>query len=137
MTSQTPTVRDPLSAIARDQGCLVKTSATLRQLAAMMQENTCSALVVTKHDGSHAVVTERDIVRALANGSDPDDDWAVDVMSTDLRTLSSDAPILDAAQLMLDSVIRHVVIEEEDRLSVVSVRDLLAPFIASVTDSSS
>jgi CBS domain-containing protein len=97
-----------------------------------MQDNSCSALVVTKHDGLHAVVTERDIIRALANGSDPDDDWAVDVMSTDLRTLSPDAPILDAAKLMLDAVVRHVVIEEGEQLSVVSVRDLLAPFIASV-----
>ena len=135
MSSDTPTAGDPLHTIAHAQACLVKGTATLRELAKMMQDNACSALLVTKHDGSHAVVTERDIVRALARDLEPDDDWAVDVMSLDIRKLPPDAPILEAAVLMQEAVIRHVVIDHgDDDLRLVSIRDLLAPFIATVED---
>jgi len=108
----------------------------VRELAKVMADNDCSAVIVTKRNGTHAVATERDVVVALARDLDPDDDWAVDVMSVDLRTLNADAPIAAAAQLMLDSVIRHVVVVDEssNELSIVSIRDLLGPFLTSLSD---
>lgn len=133
MSAEQPTAHDPLHTIARPQPTSVPTSSTLRQLAQVMERDACSAVVVSSRSGAKAVVTERDIVRALAQGSNPDDDWAVDVMSAELRTLDAAEPIRSAAALMHDAVIRHVIVRDDsDELSLVSIRDLLAPFLASV-----
>lgn len=113
---------------------MTRGSASLREVADLMMSATCSAVVVSGRDGQLHVVTERDIVRAIASGADPDSEWAVDVMSTDLRSLPPDATVRDAAQLMQDAVIRHVVVRDPgspDEFSMVSIRDLLEPFLNS------
>ncbi len=132
-----PLTSDTLASIARSRPTMARGSSSIREVAELMMSKTCSAVVVTGRDGRHHVVTERDIVRAVANGADPDAEWAVDVMSLELRTLSPDDTVLDAARLMLDAVIRHVVVtdpEDPDTLAMVSIRDLLAPFINSVDE---
>lgn len=132
---QPPTVHDPLHTIARRQAETVRSSSTLRQLARIMHDESCSAVVVSKRDGTRAVVTERDIVRALATGSNPDADWAVDVMSAELRTLTADKSIKAAAELMRDAVIRHVIVDDgSDEVAMISIRDLLVPFLATIDD---
>ena len=92
-------------------------------------------MVVKDRDGGHHVVTERDIVRALSEGADPDKEWAVDVMSVDLRSLGPDHTIAEAAALMQDAVIRHVVVSDPadpDVVAMVSIRDLLEPFLNTI-----
>lgn len=130
-----PTTDDTLDLIAQAQPSVAKGTASLREVTKIMCDGTCSALVVTGRDGDFHVVTERDIVMAIADGADPDSEWAVDLMSVDVRTLSPDKTIADGARLMLEANIRHVVVldpETPGEVSMVSIRDLLAPFLASL-----
>ena len=132
-----PVASDPLRSIARSRPTIVRGSSSLREVALMMIDETCSAVVVKDRDGGHHVVTERDIVRALSGGADPDKEWAVDVMSVDLRTLGPDHTIAEAAALMQDAVIRHVVVADPDdpeAVAMVSIRDLLEPFLNTLED---
>jgi len=134
-TDSGSTVGDPLGSIAAPQQVLAKGSASLREVTVMMCDGTCSAVVVTGRDGEFHVITERDIVMAIAAGADPDSEWAVDLMSVDLRTLASDQTIAEGAQLMFDAHIRHVVVKDPDTpgtVGMVSIRDLLGPFLNSV-----
>ena len=134
-TDTGPTVDDALKLIAQPQPSVAKGSASLREVTKMMCDGTCSAIVVTDREGDFHVVTERDIVIAIAAGADPDSEWAVDLMSVDLRTLGPDRSIADGARLMKDAHIRHVVIFDPDSpndVSMVSIRDLLGPFLASL-----
>jgi len=101
---------------------------TLRQLAATMDRHDCGFLVVAGRDGA-AVVSERDIIRALAAGADPDAVWAVDVARHRVLTLPGDASIADAATLMAAENVRHVVVEDGGRIGIVSVRDVLEPLL--------
>lgn len=129
-----PVASDPLRTIARSRPT-VRGSSSLREVATVMIDETCSAVVVKDRDGGHHVVTERDIVRALSSGADPDKEWAVDVMSVELRTLGPDHTVADAAALMRDAVIRHVVVADPDdpeSVAMVSIRDLLGPFLNSI-----
>jgi CBS domain-containing protein len=72
------------------------------------------------------VVSERDVVDALAEGADPDEVWAGDVMVDDLVIAEPDEPILDVAERMGDEGVRHVaVVERGTIIGVVSARDLL------------
>jgi signal-transduction protein with cAMP-binding, CBS, and nucleotidyltransferase domain len=128
------TADDALDSIARTRPSMTRGSASLREVADVMMSASCSAVVISGRDGELHVVTERDIVRAIASGANPDNEWAVDVMSTDVRTLPPTATVRDAAQLMQDAVIRHVVVRDPgtpDDFSMVSIRDLLQPFLNS------
>jgi signal-transduction protein with cAMP-binding, CBS, and nucleotidyltransferase domain len=88
----------------------------------MRQANVSSVLV-----GTHgAIATERDLTRALAAGLSSDDPIAT-VASQDPVRIGALIPLVDAAALMLNEEIRHLIIEFADgREGVVSLRDIVA-----------
>lgn len=83
-----------------------------------------SALVV--EDGALAgVVTERDVVRAVAQGADPERAQASDYMSRMLTTIGIDETMDDAARIMTSQRIRHLPVVDGDRIvGVLSIRDI-------------
>lgn len=133
MSDNEPTASDPVRLISRSATSSLKPSATLRQVAESMIAEDTTVVVVSRTDGTPALLTERDIIGALASGSDPDDDWAVDVMTSDLKTLDDTAAIRDAAQLMRDHHIRHVVVRNGgETVTMICVRDILDPLLRSL-----
>ena len=98
---------------------------TLRALAAVLTEAAIGAALVSRDDGTTAIVSERDITHALADGADPDTIWSADVMSKELVEADKEDSILQVAFLMLDKDVRHVVIREDDHvIGLVSARDV-------------
>lgn len=98
---------------------------TLRALAAVLAADEIGTTFVRRDDGSPGIVSERDVIRALANGADPDVVWAADVMTEELVTALAGERILDVAIRLVAEDIRHAVVLEEDRvIGVVSARDL-------------
>ncbi|RMH77769.1 MAG: CBS domain-containing protein [Actinomyces sp.] len=135
---------DPLTATPHD---------TLRELCARMTEGGCGFLLVVKPGAPAAVVTERDIVRAIGEGAEIDDVWATDVMTREVLEISADAPISEAARLMMTAGVRHLVVRDDaadtdgageeagdaegeeaagERVGVVSIRDILEPLLETV-----
>jgi hypothetical protein len=55
-----------------------------RSLAAVLAADEIGMVLVRCADGSRRIASERDIVRALADGGDPDTVWTADVMNDDL-----------------------------------------------------
>jgi CBS domain-containing protein len=99
---------------------------TLRSLAAVLAELDIGVAVVAHPDGSAAVISERDVVRALADGADPDEVWAADVTRGDLVVAETDETVLDVADRMSAEGVRHVAIVDRGTIvGVVSVRDVL------------
>ncbi len=111
----------------------VEPDATLRSVAETMTEELIGVVVVrgtrpagARGDRAEGVVSERDIVRSLAEGLDPDESRAEDVMTMQLASASPTSSVLDVAAQMLDNEIRHVpVIEAGVVVGVVSERDAL------------
>ncbi len=98
---------------------------TLRALAAVLTEAAIGAALVSRDDGTTAIVSERDIAQALADGADPDTIWSADIMSEELVAADAQDSILQVAFLMLDKDIRHVVVREgDDVIGLVSARDV-------------
>ena len=98
---------------------------TLRSLAAVLAELDIGVALVVQPDGSVGVASERDVVRALAAGADPDEVWAADIMTRDLVVAEPDEPIVDVAERMFAEGVRHVTIVEHGKVvGVVSARDL-------------
>jgi CBS domain-containing protein len=111
----------------------VASSAPLNQAARVMRAHDISALVVGEPGGLVAIVTERDLTRALADGRAPDAEVAT-IASADPMTVPPDATVMDVAMLMLREGVRHLVVARGGRaIGVVSMRDALAALVRTVT----
>jgi len=98
--------------------------------AAMVQRKVGSALIMQGRFLA-GILTERDVLRAAASGSDlttsPVSAW----MTKDPECASSDTTVEEAAQLMLLHGFRHLpVVEHREVLGMVSLRDLAAARIS-------
>ncbi|HEX8804358.1 MAG TPA: CBS domain-containing protein [Acidimicrobiales bacterium] len=107
--------------------------ATLQAAAATMGAHAISSLVVGEPGEPVAILTERDVTRAVADGRDP---------ATPVAELASDHPltvaatdtVMDAVALMLREGVRHLVVTRGRRaVGVVSTRDLLIALVGTVT----
>ena len=98
--------------------------------AAMVREGVGSA-VVMQGPFLAGILTERDVLKAAASGTDlttvPVSAW----MSRDPQSAALDTPVEDAAQIMLLNGFRHLPIVEGRRVhGVVSLRDLFSARIS-------
>ena len=94
--------------------------------AEMVREKVGSALVM-QGPFLAGILTERDVLKAAASGSDlttmPVSAW----MTKDPQSAGRETPVEDAAQIMLLNGFRHLpVVEGRKVLGVVSLRDLFA-----------
>ncbi len=104
---------------------------TLRSAAERMWRQQTGSLVVTEHGQIVGIITERDLLRAVALGSDPDKATVDDAMTTEVLTVPPDMPLQEAAREMATRWIRHLpVVESHQLLGVVSMRDVTGIFAA-------
>lgn len=104
---------------------------TLRSLAEAMAVEGVGALLVMGPDLPPRLVTERDVVHALARGADVDAVATGEIASERLVTVGPDDTLLEVAQLMAAHHVRHVVVESGSGVvGVISARDLLQAFVA-------
>ncbi len=77
------------------------------------------------------LVTERDLVRAVAQGLDPEIASVSTVMSSEPDVFSPENDVWEAAEWLVEAGYRHMpVIEDGQLLGIVSVRDLLVALVA-------
>lgn len=104
---------------------------TLRAAAARMWDQQTGSLLVLEGGGLVGIITERDVLRAIAAGMDVDAATVGDVMSRDVATTTSDAPLHTVARNMASRWIRHLpVVDAGVLVGVVSLRDLAAVLAA-------
>lgn len=129
-----PDAFDPVRSVATFDVVSATAHHTLRDLAQLMTDNNCGAVVIRRRDGELGIVTERDVVSCLSGGQDADDAWAVDAMTHPVLVVDPDDDLIDAAELMIEGGVRHLVVEDtdNDRIGIVSVRDLLEPLVESI-----
>ena len=103
---------------------------TLKQLAATFVEESVGAALVRGPHGAIGLVTERDIVRALAEGASATRTTVSEIMSEELITVGPNDDVLDAAHRMLDAEVRHLPIMENGvAAGMVSARDALRALV--------
>ncbi len=99
--------------------------ATIGDAAELMVELDIGSLAVYKGQDLVGIVTERDIVRAVAGGIATNTPVA-DVMTPDPDTVDPDVEVVDAAAWMLAVGYRHLPVTDEGKLiGLVSMKDLL------------
>jgi CBS domain-containing protein len=98
---------------------------TLVEAARKMWEQQTGSLLVIDGEDLVGIVTERDILKAVATGAPLDDTRISQVMSKDLVTVGPGTSLREAAGLMAERWIRHLPVLDNGKLvGVISQRDL-------------
>lgn len=104
---------------------------TLRHAARRMWEAQTGSLLVMDGDELRGIVTERDVMKAIARQHNVDELTVGEVMTTDVLTVGPDAPLYEVARLMASRWVRHLAVVENDKVvGVVSLRDLVSVLAA-------
>jgi citrate synthase len=98
----------------------------LAQAAATMRERSVGSVIVADGNGVVGIVTERDLVRAAADGAHPTDATVDRWMTPSPVTMPSDGDITHALDQMIERHFRHIPIVDDGKLvGVVSFRQLI------------
>ena len=113
-------VRDAMSTVVLTIG----PAHTLRQAAALMSARRVGAALVLDPDaGGIGILTERDILRAVAGRTHSSEARVRQWMTPDPVTATPETSAEDALKTMLDGGFRHLPVVEDDRpIGVVSIR---------------
>jgi CBS domain-containing protein len=101
--------------------------ASIADIAATLAERRIGAVVIIEDDTLHGIVSERDVVRAIAaHGAAalamPVSDW----MTAKVRTCGPDETIDEVMQAMTNSRFRHLPVVHKGRLvGIVSIGDVV------------
>lgn len=106
-------------------------SDTLKDAAARMWQQQTGSLLVMDGDALLGIVTERDVMKAVAHGDDAATTPISAIMSKDVLTVEPSTPLYQAARQMAARWIRHLpVVEGGKVVGVVSQRDLVGVLAA-------
>ena len=119
---------EKVSAVMSHTTVSIAPSTTLREVADILAREEIGAVVVREGDAEAVgMLSERDLITAIAEDSDLQSDRAADVMAFDVQTISPDDDVATAAQQMLDGNIRHLpVLDGTKVVGILSIRDVLA-----------
>ena len=108
---------------------VIREDASLQEAAHQMHVQRIGSLLVAKNGEYVGIITETDVVRAVAENADVSQLKVHGLMSSPIISLDKKLSPQYARDLMADRRIRHLAITEEGQIvGVISVRDLLAYF---------
>lgn len=116
--------------LARKSVVTVEPQQTMREAARLMAEKKVGSVLVEDGGEVAGILTERDVLNAVAEGADLDHTATEKFMTRDLVCVPPDWGIYEAAVEMSGKGIRHLVVrarddEDDDFLGVVSMRDMM------------
>ena len=122
MKSELKNVRDVMnkSIISVDK------DGTIRMAVNKMVHGGIGAVIVTEKDKPVGILTERDILKFIANEKmDLDNSKVENIMSAPLISVDSSSSLEEAAGVMLTNNIRRLIIKEKDEyVGIISQREL-------------
>ena len=106
----------------------IQPDAPIADLIATLAAHNVGALVVSTDGKSiNGIVSERDVVHAMAKGRDAFDEPVSSIMTAQVFCAPPDAHIEDLMQLMTDKRVRHIPVTDPDDqlLGIVSIGDVV------------
>lgn len=112
--------------IMTDNLAVVSPDTTVIEVAQLMQKHDVGAVPVCEGANMVGLVTDRDIVvRNIAHGKDPQHTPVRDVMTTQVKSISPETSLSQAAGIMAAQQVRRLPVVNENRLvGMVSLGDL-------------
>jgi CBS domain-containing protein len=110
---------------------------TLRAAACLMAERSVgAAVVIDPEQPGPGILTERDVLQAIASGQDPDTEEVGSHLSSELICASPEWSLERAAEAMVRGGFRHLVVVDGGELTgVLSMRDIVRCWVGSYATS--
>ncbi len=122
---------DPVERFMGDSIAMIEPTASLRAAAERLHSAEVGLIVVGTAEAVKGVVSERDIVRAVAHGVDLDNTTVENIESEDLKWATRGTSVADVIEEMMEHYLRHVLIAGDDGqlVGVASMRELVAAYL--------
>jgi CBS domain-containing protein len=100
---------------------------SLREAAVfMVQHNVGAAVIIDPEEPGPGIVTERDIVRSLGSGEDPDSELIKNHLTARATFADADWSLEEAADAMASGGFRHLVVVSNGEVAgIISMRDII------------
>jgi CBS domain-containing protein len=120
-----------LGSLVGGSATVIGPEATIAEAADALIEDGVGSLAVVEGRRLVGIITERDVVRAVAEGADPEEESVAEWMSDTPDTFAPDVEVREAAAWLLEMGYRHMpVMEDGELLGIVSIRDILWAIIS-------
>lgn len=121
------TVREAMNPV----GVTVGSGHSMREAARRMTAGGTGAAVVLDPDmAGPGIVTERDVLRCVGEGGDPDRELVAAHLTAELVYAAPDWPIERAAEQMVRGGFRHIVVLEGAEVAgILSMRDIVSRWV--------
>lgn len=104
----------------------VAPDANLRQAALLMMSNEVGSVAIEVDGALEGILTERDILRAVSEDADLDQDRVSSWMTEYPDSFTPDMNVEEAAEWMLATGFRHLpVVDGNEVMGVISIKDVL------------
>jgi CBS domain-containing protein len=115
-----------VSDLARTDPIAATRDASIATVSALMRDETVGSVVIVEDGAPVGIVTDRDVaVRVVAEGQNPDDVTAGDVMTADPVTVDVDAGLMDLTSTMAEHDVRRVpVVDGGELYGIITLDDV-------------
>jgi CBS domain-containing protein len=121
-----------LGALVGGSATIIGPEASLGDAAEVLVADGVGSLGVVSDRQLIGIITERDLIRAIAAGVDPENEVVSAWMADAPDTFSPDVEVEEAARWLLEVGYRHMpVMSEGELLGIVSIRDILWAIVGS------
>jgi CBS domain-containing protein len=115
----------------------VDPSSTLRRAAEVMNDRGVGCAVAVADEKVVGIITERDILHAVASRHDVDNTTVADVMTKEVVSGAPGWDLVKAVRTMTEGGFRHLLVMElDDPVGIVSLRDLMDSMVELVQEPS-
>jgi CBS domain-containing protein len=120
-----------LGSLVGGSATVIGREATVAEAAEALITDGVGSLAVVEGRSLVGIITERDVVRAVSEGADPEEETVADWMSDAPDTFGPEVEVREAAAWLLEMGYRHMpVMQEGELLGIVSIRDILWAIIS-------
>jgi CBS domain-containing protein len=120
-----------LGSLVGGSATVIGREATVAEAAEALIADGVGSLAVVEGRSLVGIITERDVVRAVSEGVDPEEEVVADWMSDAPDTFAPDVEVREAAAWLLEMGYRHMpIMQDGELLGIVSIRDILWAIIS-------
>lgn len=117
---------------------VAKSNTTIREAAKVMNKFRIGSLIVLKEEAIAGIVTERNVLTAVASGKDTDSTAIEEIMTKKVVTVDPDQTVEAAVDLMIQNKIKKLPVVEDNKLKgIITASDIVVvepKLIASVAN---
>jgi predicted transcriptional regulator len=103
----------------------VEKTDTIKLAIKKMVHGSIGAVIVTDKNMPVGILTERDILKSIANENMDSEKKVENIMSTPLISINASASLVEAADIMLSNNIRRLLVKEKEKyVGIISQREV-------------